>query len=39
MIEETLYLKCKPGDVAPCVLLSGDPARVDRIGVMLECAA
>jgi uridine phosphorylase len=36
MADETLYLKCKPGDVAPSVLLSGDPARVDRIGAMLE---
>jgi uridine phosphorylase len=36
MTDETLYLRCKPGDVAPLVLLSGDPARVERIAVMLE---
>lgn len=32
----TLYLKCGPGDVAPLVLLSGDPARVDRVAEMLD---
>jgi uridine phosphorylase len=36
MTEETLYLKCKPGDIAPRVLLTGDPARVFRIIDMLE---
>lgn len=35
MTDETLYLKCKPGDVAPLVLLSGDPARVDRVAERL----
>ena len=38
MIEETLYLRCKPGDVAPLVLISGDPARVDRVADQLENA-
>jgi uridine phosphorylase len=36
MTEETLYLKCKPGDIAPRVLLTGDPARVFRVIDMLE---
>ena len=36
MTEETLYLRCKPGDIAPRVLLTGDPARVHRITDMLE---
>jgi uridine phosphorylase len=36
MVKETLYLKCRPGDVAPLVLLSGDPARVDRISTLLD---
>ncbi len=34
--EPTLYLRCRPGDVAPLVLLSGDPARVDRAAAMLD---
>ena len=34
----TLYLRCNPGDVAPLVLLTGDPARVDRIAEMLDQA-
>jgi uridine phosphorylase len=38
MIDQTLYLKCKPGDVAPLVLLSGDPARVDRVAATLDKA-
>ncbi|MBN2305958.1 MAG: nucleoside phosphorylase [Anaerolineae bacterium] len=38
MSEPTLYLKCTPDDVAPLVLLSGDPARVDRIAAMLSGA-
>ena len=38
MTEETLYLKCKPGDIAPRVLLTGDPARVHRVAEMLEDA-
>jgi uridine phosphorylase len=36
MMEETLYLKCRPGDIAPLVLLTGDPARVYRVAEMLE---
>jgi uridine phosphorylase len=36
MTDETLYLKCKPGDIAPHVLLTGDPARVYRVIDMLE---
>ncbi len=30
-MSQTLYLKCQPGDVAERVLLTGDPARVERI--------
>jgi uridine phosphorylase len=30
-MSKTLYLKCEPGDVAERVLLTGDPARVERI--------
>jgi len=36
MVKETLYLKCRPGDVAPLVLLSGDPARGDRLSAILD---
>jgi uridine phosphorylase len=36
MVKETLYLKCRPGDVAPLVLLSGDPARVERLSALLD---
>ncbi len=36
MSDETLYLKCRPGDVAPLVLISGDPTRVDRIAELLD---
>jgi uridine phosphorylase len=32
----TLYLRCNPGDVAPLVLLTGDPARVDRMAGLLD---
>lgn len=35
---ESLYLRCRPGDVAPLVLISGDPARVDRVAALLEGA-
>ena len=35
MSDETLYLKCKPGDIAPLVLISGDPERVDRVAKLL----
>ncbi len=34
--EESLYLRCKAGDVAPLVLISGDPARVDRVAALLD---
>ncbi len=37
-MSETLYLRCRPGDVAGRVLLTGDPARVARIGGMLNQA-
>lgn len=36
--SESLYLRCKPGDVAPLVLISGDPARVDRTAALLNRA-
>ncbi len=35
-MNETLYLRCRPGDVAERVLLTGDPARVERIATMLD---
>lgn len=35
MSDQTLYLKCGPGDIAARVLLSGDPARVDRAAALL----
>lgn len=38
MSEQTLYLRCRYGEVAPRVLLSGDPARVDRAAEILEDA-
>jgi len=38
MTGETLYLKCKPGDVAPLILLTGDPSRVDRLAALLDNA-
>jgi len=37
-MTKTLYLKCLPKDVGSLVLLSGDPARVDRIALQLESA-
>lgn len=36
MKEETLYLKCKSGDVGELVLLTGSPERVERIAGFLE---
>jgi uridine phosphorylase len=30
------HIQCGPGDIAPAVLLPGDPARADRIGQMLD---
>jgi uridine phosphorylase len=38
MTNQTLYLRCKPGDIAPRVLLTGDPARVDRSALLLDNA-
>lgn len=38
MTERTLYLSCTPDDVAPLVLLSGDPARVTRGMELLDGA-
>lgn len=38
MTEPTLYLRCQPEDVAPLVLLSGDPARVQRMADLLDDA-
>ena len=38
MTEKTLYLKCAPGQVGELVLLTGDPARVDRAARQLEDA-
>jgi uridine phosphorylase len=36
MTDETLYLKCRHGDIAPLVLLSGDPARVERAAELVQ---
>lgn len=38
MTEKTLYLKCAPGQVGELVLLTGDPARVERAARQLEDA-
>lgn len=38
-MNEALYLKCRPGDIAERVLLTGDPARVDRIAAKLQQTA
>ena len=35
-MNRTLYLKCEPGELGDYVLLTGDPARVDRIAARLE---
>jgi uridine phosphorylase len=37
-MKEPLYLKCKMSDIAPRVLLSGDPARVDQFVEELDGA-
>jgi uridine phosphorylase len=37
-MTEALYLRCRPGDVAPLALLTGDPTRVDRVVEMLDGA-
>jgi uridine phosphorylase len=36
MSNKTLYLRSEPDGVAPLVLLSGDPARVDRAAALLD---
>ncbi|MCA9893519.1 MAG: nucleoside phosphorylase [Anaerolineae bacterium] len=33
---QTLYLKCQPEDIGDFVLLTGDPARVDRVAEQFE---
>ncbi len=38
MNGESLYLRCKPGDVAPLVLLTGDPSRVARLAELMDDA-
>ena len=38
MIEPQWHILCQPGDVAPCVLLPGDPGRVKRIAAQMERA-
>lgn len=38
-MNQTLYLKCKPEDIGDLVLLTGDPARVDRLVGLLDSAA
>lgn len=38
MTGPTLYLRCQPEDVAPLVLLTGDPARVQRTADLLDDA-
>lgn len=38
MSETTLYLRCRPGDVAARVLLTGDPARVHTVAEKLGVA-
>ncbi|HYO89596.1 MAG TPA: nucleoside phosphorylase [Candidatus Limnocylindrales bacterium] len=35
-MNRTLYLKCAPGDLAERVLLTGDPARVERIAGAMD---
>lgn len=37
-MSKTLYLKCTPDDIGEMALLTGDPARVERIGALLENA-
>ncbi len=38
MIEPQWHILCRPGDVAPCVLLPGDPGRVKRIAAQMDHA-
>lgn len=35
-MTQSLYLKCKPEDVGDVVLLTGDPARIERVGSLFE---
>ena len=35
-LEVQKHIRCRPGDVARCVLLPGDPARAHRIAEALE---
>lgn len=35
-MTHSLYLHCEPGSIAERVLLTGDPARIDRIAEMME---
>ena len=37
-VEVQKHIRCRPGDVARCALLPGDPARARRIGEQLEDA-
>jgi uridine phosphorylase len=39
MTGKTLYLKCTQGEVAPRVLLTGDPSRVARLAALLDDTA
>ena len=36
MSDKSLYLRCTPDEIAPLVLLTGDPARVDRVAMLLN---
>ena len=38
MMDRTLYLRCAAGEVAGRVLLTGDPARVERIAAAMDDA-
>ncbi|MBL8156924.1 MAG: hypothetical protein JNM70_22310, partial [Anaerolineae bacterium] len=35
-MTKSLYLRCDPGDIAERVLLTGDPARIERIVEMMQ---
>ena len=35
-MTKSLYLRCAPGDIAERVLLTGDPARVERIISLMD---
>ena len=38
-MTKSLYLRCSPGDVAERVMLTGDPARVERIVSLMDSGA